>query len=138
MAKLARSYIWKGSKLPIAAAVVTAFLFAAFKYREDIKSLAEYTWWQYKTTLFEADYSALSEAANVSVPETYDLAHDDWVFDDVDYPLYQEDRCEFMSRQVSCLQNGHSDTMYQKWRWQPKDFSLPKLVYTQISLLVSV
>ncbi|CAL9075122.1 protein trichome birefringence-like 28 [Musa acuminata AAA Group] len=62
----------------------------------------------------------------VTVPDTCDLSRGDWVYDDVNYPLYREDQCEFLSAQVACLKNGRKEDMYQKWRWQPKDCTLPK------------
>ncbi|WOL06338.1 hypothetical protein Cni_G15070 [Canna indica] len=65
-------------------------------------------------------------AAAVNLLETCDLARGEWVFDDVNYPLYREDQCQFLSQQMSCLQNGRRETMYQKWRWQPSGCSLPK------------
>ncbi|RWW65355.1 hypothetical protein BHE74_00027355 [Ensete ventricosum] len=69
-----------------------------------------------------------AEMAAVSVPDTCDLSRGEWVFDDVSYPLYREDQCQFLSQQVSCLRNGRRETMYQNWRWQPKGCSLPKSV----------
>ncbi|CAL9051559.1 unnamed protein product [Musa banksii] len=67
-----------------------------------------------------------AEMAAVSVPDTCDLSRGEWVFDDVNYPLYREDQCQFLSEQVSCLRNGRREVMYQNWRWQPKGCSLPK------------
>ncbi|XP_042394248.1 protein trichome birefringence-like 28 [Zingiber officinale] len=61
-----------------------------------------------------------------TVPETCDLSTGEWVYDDVNYPLYQEEQCEFLSSQVACLKNGRKENAYQKWRWQPKDCTLPR------------
>lgn len=61
-----------------------------------------------------------------------------WVLDEVTHPLYKEDECEFLSEWVACTRNGRPDSKYQKWRWQPRDCSLPRSVPLRIENIIDI
>lgn len=59
-----------------------------------------------------------------SSPRDCNLSVGEWVFDP-SYPLYAPG-CPYLSTQVSCRRNGRPDSDYERWRWKPKQCSIPR------------
>lgn len=85
--------------------------------REDEEEAAE------KASTEKAKAAALVTIRSV---ETCDLYQGEWVYDEVNAPVYKEAQCEFLTEQVTCMRNGRRDDSYQRWRWQPSSCDLPR------------
>ncbi|XP_031117728.1 protein trichome birefringence-like 31 [Ipomoea triloba] len=74
---------------------------------------------------------------NVSADEVIEdgcnLFEGKWVWDNVSYPLYTEESCPYLVKQVTCQRNGRPDSFYQNWRWQPNGCKLPR--YNALKML---
>ncbi|KAM0993123.1 hypothetical protein EV1_008899 [Malus domestica] len=55
-----------------------------------------------------------------------EMLHGEWVRDD-SYPLYKPGSCPLIDEQFNCILNGRPDKDYQKYKWKPKDCTLPRL-----------
>ncbi|KAL3617456.1 hypothetical protein CASFOL_037777 [Castilleja foliolosa] len=49
-----------------------------------------------------------------------------WVYDNVSYPIYNEEQCSFMDHIFACQKNGRKDFNYRYWRWQPRNCDIPR------------
>ncbi|KAK9152979.1 hypothetical protein Sjap_000459 [Stephania japonica] len=72
---------------------------------------------------YPAGFISLSEASVVSRCNVFDGK---WVFDNATRPLYREQSCPYLTKQVTCKKNGRPDSLYQNWRWKPNSCELPK------------
>ncbi|XP_030953871.1 protein trichome birefringence-like [Quercus lobata] len=55
-----------------------------------------------------------------------DVFDGEWVRDDT-YPIYVPGSCPHIDEPFDCFLNGKPDNMYEKYRWQPKGCSIPRL-----------
>ncbi|CAJ2673013.1 unnamed protein product [Trifolium pratense] len=55
-----------------------------------------------------------------------DFFYGKWVKDE-SYPLYEPGSCNLIDEQFNCINNGRPDKDYQKYKWQPKRCTLPRL-----------
>ncbi|XP_077214499.1 trichome birefringence-like protein (DUF828) isoform X2 [Tasmannia lanceolata] len=122
------------SKLPLSilAVILSALAFSGLLYAEDIRALTR------KISPCSKQDSTIEEKANSSVEDDSDeektefdadkcnVVKGKWVFNSSAKPLYSEQSCPYLDRQVSCVKNGRPDTDYQLWEWQPDECKLPR------------
>ncbi|KAI3815057.1 hypothetical protein L1987_14711 [Smallanthus sonchifolius] len=58
-----------------------------------------------------------------------------WVWDNESHPLYTEESCPLLVKQVTCQRNGRPDSSYQNWKWQPDGCNLPRSRFNALKLL---
>ncbi|CAM8930131.1 unnamed protein product [Rhodiola kirilowii] len=59
-------------------------------------------------------------------PTECSVTNGKWVFNTSFKPLYSDETCPYLDRQVACVTNGRPDSDYRFWEWQLEDCLLPR------------
>ncbi|KAF8394903.1 hypothetical protein HHK36_018841 [Tetracentron sinense] len=136
-------------KLPFSVIVIVicVFAFAGVLYTEDIGSLSSSSILNLRTcskqeplansreadedkktsSAVEDDIDDLEADGKVEIePPKCSVFKGNWVFNSSAEPLYTDETCPYLDRQVCCVKNGRPDSDYRHWEWQPDDCTLPR------------
>ncbi|KAI3857365.1 hypothetical protein MKW92_000659 [Papaver armeniacum] len=83
------------------------------------------------------DWMSSSSSTNILDQGTFmdqcnNVFDGEWVLDNASYPLYSEQSCPYLTKQVTCQKNGRPDSLYQNWRWKPRSCDLPRFDAVQL------
>ncbi|KAL6905972.1 hypothetical protein ACP4OV_003573 [Aristida adscensionis] len=124
LASHARPLLAAARRSPVTTLAAAFFLLALVMYGEDARTIAELSIDDYLYP--DAELYNVSGLPPLELPPpSCDLSAGRWVFDNETVPAYREKECSFLTAQVTCLANGRPDDLWQYWRWQPSNCSLP-------------
>lgn len=93
---------------------------------DDLKSHGSFVFKMYGRPRSEKHRLPVLVSKEDLVDDECNLFEGKWLWDNASYPLYEEETCPFLVKQVTCQKNGRPDSFYKKWRWQPNSCNLPR------------
>lgn len=120
--------------------VIGAVAFAGVMFTEDLRALTGISIFKLKACSSKVsaeekekeklealkDDSAVDEDKIAFDPNECSVTKGMWVFNRSVEPLYSDETCPYLDKQVQCTKNGRPDADYLYWEWQLDDCNLPR------------